>query len=364
VWIAFGALLVVTAVLDSVATLVTTRNRKGRYWPTNWFYRVSWRAWRRFGLHRRDEDRREQILTAYGPLSLLMLLAIWVGLEIVGWAFIWYGLRDSFNEISDPLDAIYFSGVNFFTVGFGDIVAVKDGTRLLVMVAAFSGVATMALVIGYLPTLYGAYLDRERQLVLLDDVSGTYVTPIGLIEAHTGIGDLEPFCRMLSDWERWVASVIGTHTAYRMLALFRSRRTGQSWLTAIGIVTDSAVLVLASVDGAGRREPILLYRRATELVDELSRQFKAGPPPKRDAEADEADFRRSYERLGDLGLPRRPYDDAWGTVQQLREAYIPQLDSLSEAVLSPSRFRNPEVRYPAVVEQLAAEQRRSRRPEP
>jgi hypothetical protein len=361
-WIALGVTLVLTALFDAVGTLVTTRNRKGRYWPTNLLYRHSWKFWRMFGLRRRDEDRRERILTAYGPISLLMLLTIWVGLEVFGWGFVWYGLRDSFTGISSPLDGIYFSGVDFFTVGFGDILAVKGGTRLLVVVAAFSGVTTMALVIGFLPTLYGAYQDRERQLLLLDDVSGTYVTPIGLVDAYTTNGDLEPFYAMLRDWERWVASVMETHTAYRMLTLFRSRRTGQSWLTAIRVVTDSAVIVLASVEGAGLRAPVLLYRRSVELVDQLTRQVKVDAPPERDLEAEEAEFRRDYDRLGSFGLSLRPYDDAWSTLRQLRESYVPALASLSEALLSPTRFKNPEVRYPSIVEHLAGERRRSQPP--
>jgi hypothetical protein len=355
-----GAIILFIALSDAVGTLVTTRVRRGRGWPTNFFYRHSWAAWRRIGLKMRDDDHRERTFTAYGPVSLLIMLMIWVSLEIIGWSLIWYGLREGFNDLHTWLDALYFSGVNFLTVGFGDILAVHGGARILVVIAAFSGVTTIALVVGYLPTLYGAYSAREQQLLLLDDLSGTYVTSMGLIEAHAPDGDLAPLYAMFSDWEQWAAGVMESHTAYRMLVLFRSRRTGQSWLTALGIMTDTAVTVLACIRGAGLREPLLYYRRATELVAGLIRYERFDPrdTPSLPDIMNEDDFRRRYARLTELGFSMRPYDAAWSAMQQLRGAYVPQLGLLFGLLLPPMTFRNPSVLYPEILEQLAAERSR------
>ena len=204
-------------------------------------------------------------------MSLLVLLMIWVALEIVGWSFVWYGMRDSFNAIHTHLDALYFSGVNFFTVGFGDIVAVHGGARVLVMFAAFTGVTTMALVVGYLPTLYGAYSERERQLLLLDDLSGTETTAVGLIEAYRSGQDLSRLAALFDEWERWAAGVMETHTSYRMLMLFRSRRTGQSWLTALAVLAETSATVLACLPDAPLRAAMRYYRRSTELLGGLTR---------------------------------------------------------------------------------------------
>ncbi len=354
-WFVLGGLTVVVALLDAVGTLVTTRSRKGKWWPTNWFYRVSWKLWRRIGLRMRDEDRREQAFTAYGPLSLLFLLVIWVGLEIIGWGLVWFGMREQFNGIGSLADGWYFAGVNFFTVGFGDIVPVETPARMLVIVAAFTGITTSALVIGFLPTLYGAYSRREQQLLLLDDLSGRYVTPIGLIDAYASPGDLSELYRLLQDWERWVADVMESHTAYRMLVLFRSRRTGQSWLMAVGILTDTAVTLMATVRGAGEREALLFYRRATELLATLAGQFRSHGGTGAFDELDEADFRERYDHLVRLGFDLRPFDLAWDAIRQLRSGYIPHLAGLTEALLAPTRYRNPEVLYPEVLARLATE---------
>jgi len=45
---------------------------------------------------------------------------------------------------------------------------------------AMGGVLTAALVMGYLPSLYAAYSERERKLMTLDDTSEGRITPTNL----------------------------------------------------------------------------------------------------------------------------------------------------------------------------------------
>jgi len=47
--VAAGLALVLVSAADAVSTLVTTRRRPGRFWPTPMFYRQTWRAWRAVG---------------------------------------------------------------------------------------------------------------------------------------------------------------------------------------------------------------------------------------------------------------------------------------------------------------------------
>ena len=190
----------------------------------------------------------------YGPLSLLGLLVTWVVLLVAGWAAVWWGLRSAVTGVDGYLDAVYFAGVGFFTVGFGDLVPTGGLARLLVLVEAFMGLVTMALVIGYLPTLYGAYSRREVHLVL-DDMSDDATTPIGFLEDCYASGGGQAVAAAFTEWERWCDEVFDSHTAYPMLAMFRSRQPGQNWLTALGVVLDAATICLAAVDspGSGRR---------------------------------------------------------------------------------------------------------------
>src|SRR5512132_4507742 len=255
---------------DAVSTLVTTRRRPGRFWPTPVFYRQTWRTWLAVG-RRTAPELREGFLGSYGPLSLLGLLAFWVLLLVVGWGAVWWGLRSKVNGIDSYIDAVYFAGVGFLTVGFGDILPIGELARLLVLVEAFMGLVTMALVIGYLPTLYGAYSRREVQLLALDDLTDEATTPVGFLEASHAGGGVEAVAATFADWERWCDEVYDSHSAYPMLAMFRSRQPGQHWLTGLAVVMDAAALALAMFDNNPAGPAARLWRRSTRMVRNFRR---------------------------------------------------------------------------------------------
>jgi hypothetical protein len=336
-----GFALVAVTAADAVSTLVTTRRRRGRRWPTPVFYRATWRAWRALG-KRADPELREGFLGLYGPLSLLGLLVLWVVLLVGGWGAVWWGLRSAVPGVDGYLEAVYFAGVGFFTVGFGDLVPTGGLARLLVLAEAFMGLVTMALVIGYLPTLYGAYSRRELQLLALDDLSDDATTALGFLEASYAAGGYPGVAAAFAEWERWCDEVFDTHTAYPMLAMFRSRQPGQHWLTALGVVMDAAAITLSTIHGSGAGPAARLWRRATRMLQ----NFRALPAiGMRAAElagpsADEAPFRTVYQHLASLGVSLRPHEEAWPDYRRLRAAYLPELFATTELLLVPMEFRH------------------------
>jgi hypothetical protein len=334
--VAVGAVLVAGAVADAVNTLVTTRLQVGRWWPTEVFYRSAWPVWRRLG-RLRDERRREMVLSLAAPTSILGLLVAWGATEIAGWALVWWGLREGFGvPLATPGDALYFSGVTFFSIGFGDIVPVLPAARVLTLFEAASGLSTLALVIGYLPALYGAYSEREAQLLMLDDLTGERIMPTSLIEAHVPDGGLDRLYRFFDDWERWCARTLETHTSYPMLALFRSQHLGQSWVTGLGVVLDAATLAVACIPGAEAREPMFLYRRGNRLLHHVIDRLHV-----RSVEAPAVDrslFRIAYGRLADRGIALRDFDDAFALLEELRGSYASDLESLIGELAAPRGF--------------------------
>jgi hypothetical protein len=338
-----GAALVAVAATDAVSTLVTTQRRSSRLWPTYVFYRRTWRAWRALGQRIASERGRERFLAVYGPLSLLGLLVVWVLLLLAGWGLLWWVLRGQLHGVDGYLDAVYFAGVGFFTVGFGDVVPVGGLARLLALAQAFMGLVTIALVIGYLPTLFSAYSRREVQLLTLDDLSDERTTSTGLIRSWHADGGLDGLAAAFADWERWCAEVFDSHTAYPMLAFFRSRQPDQNWLTALGVVTDAAAISLAAIQGAGSGPALRLYRRATGLL----RTARELPAVARSAAGggagqlgDEAAFQALYRHLEANGVPLHPYDRAWGDLHRLRVDYVPSLRATIALFLVPPEFRN------------------------
>jgi Ion channel len=343
--VAAGLALVLVSASDAVSTLVTTRRRRGRHWPTQVFYRRTWHAWVALG-RRAQPELREGFLAVYGPLSLLGLLVTWVVLLVTGWGAVWWGLRSAVTGVDGYLDAVYFAGVGFFTVGFGDLVPTGGLARLLVLVEAFMGLVTMALVIGYLPTLYGAYSRREVQLLSLDDMSDEATTPIGFLEDCYASGGPEAVAAAFADWERWCDDVFDSHTAYPMLAMFRSRQPGQNWLTALGVVLDAATLCLAAVDSPRVGPAARLWRRASRMLQSLRGMPTAllRPVEPEDTATEETPFREAYERLRGLGVPLHPYERAWSEFRRLREVYVPGLLTATRLLLVPLEFRHQTAR--------------------
>jgi hypothetical protein len=70
------------------------------------FLRGTWRAWRFIARSVLSLDRRERFLGIYGPLSLVLLIAIWVALLIVGFGLIHLALW----RLTLPR-SLYFSGI-------------------------------------------------------------------------------------------------------------------------------------------------------------------------------------------------------------------------------------------------------------
>ena len=281
-----GLVLVGAASLDAFDTLLATNIRVIRWSPSTVYYRLAWRSFRGTCTRIRDDARRERALALFGPASFIGLLVLWTAASIGGWGLVWWGLADSLSVRPPGLGgSAYYSGVVYFSIGFGDVVPASGITRVLTVAEALGGLGLLGLVIGYLPTLSGAYQARERQVLLLDDLSDTRITPISLIDSHVGPdGDATELDEVFRDWERWCAEVFDTHTSLPMLVLWRSKHRGQSWITALGVVTDSAITYLATVPGREGGPALRLYRQSVRLITFLAAQTGVEAPALRGAE--------------------------------------------------------------------------------
>jgi hypothetical protein len=332
-----GLAIVALTLADAFDTLVSTRIRVGRLWPTDVFYFLTWRIWRFFAARPRDMRRRETLLSLYGPLSLVVLLGLWTFGQIIGWGLFWYGTRGGFaSPMSSILDAFYYSGVVYFSIGFGDVVARDGALRLLTILEAFEGLATLGLVIGYLPPLYAAYQSRERQLLRLDDLSEERITPATLAISYLQRGGLPALEAELDRWCDWCADVFETHTSFPMLMYFRSQHPGHSWVTGLGVIDDTAVLVIACLEGADRGPAMRLHRQTARTFRRLAERIRLTPSP--DEPLAPELLRIGYDRLAAVGLEMRPFDEAFETVTRLRAEFHPPMEAFIEELAAPRGF--------------------------
>ncbi|MFT6803887.1 MAG: hypothetical protein ACJA2H_000898, partial [Nitriliruptoraceae bacterium] len=196
-----GVALVLLAFADLMNTLVTTSTSLARGWPSQLLTRVSYRLIRFVAVRLGEgSTARERLLATFAPLLLLELLTMWVLLQLVGFGLIWWAMA-GLPAVQGVDDAIYYSGIVFFTVGFGEIVPEAVIPRIGALVEAFLGLVTVALVVGYLPSLYAAYSSREQALMRLDDGTGNRISPTNLVMAWSPDADPKKLEARFSEWE-------------------------------------------------------------------------------------------------------------------------------------------------------------------
>ncbi len=330
----------VAVLVDMVNTLVTTQTAQGKWWLTRRVYVLAWGVIRFVAVRIRSDVARERLLGTFAPVSVLLLLVVWVTQQVIGFGLIWWGLG-GVTGVDTLFDAVYFSGVVYFTLGFGEIVPADAVPRIGALVEALAGVLTTALVIGYLPALYSAYSERERKLMLLDDGSEDRITPANLVLARAPDGDATQLFSFFSEWEEWIAGVIETHSTFPMLRLFRSKDPGQHWITALGVVTDAA-LTCQMMRGAANRSPYWMLRRSIRLFNELTDGVDLSVYRARLDEAyTDANaplLRQMHAELTAAGFDVLPLEEARAVTIEFRRSYDAQMEWLIDMLLAPRGF--------------------------
>ncbi len=336
-----GAALVLMALADLVNTLVSTSTSYQRWWPSRWIGRSLFVAVRAVAGRLPETSRlRDAALAAFGPVLLIVLLFVWSLFQVTGFALIWWGMGD-IPTIEGLGDAWYFSGVVFFTVGFGEIVPVEIVPRVGAIVQAFFGVITVALVIGYLPSLYAAYSDRERALMRLDAGGTDRITPTALLKAWAPDADPKKIDAEFEHWHEWAAGILETHSTVPLLARFRSHHSRQNWVTALGLLCDAALqaqLIKGATDGHAfwfLRRSEAIFREMTRNADLSDYQVTTDADP---ANEGSELFRALYDELTDHGFELRPYHDAVAYGRRTRSSYAPALEYLIDDLLCPRGF--------------------------
>lgn len=235
-----GGLLVLLTWGSVIRTLVVPRRRRDKVAQTvdRFVDRVYKLATKRV----RDYQTRDERLASQAAATILCQLATWLLLFYVGFALLLLPFHDQ-----TPSHAFAQSGSSLFTLGY----AGPDGVPLTVIdyLAAASGLVVVALQIGYLPTLYGAFNRRETEVTLLSSRAGTPAWgPEILARTRFGFGADEDGAVMdefYLGWERWAADLSESHTNYPVLTRFRSPTKLGSWVVGLVAVLDSAALWMA-----------------------------------------------------------------------------------------------------------------------
>ena len=276
-----GTVLLAVVLLDAFQSIILPRRPVGRFRITRLFFVSTWQPWKWIAAAFRSRAERDQFYSIYGPLALLILFFLWALLLTVGFGLVFFGLRLPFR---DPMlthaggwaklrSCLYVSGTTIFTLGLGDVVPESHMARLLTVIEAGTGLGFVALVIGYVPTLYTAFSQREVLVALLDARAGSPPTGVELLLRHDFSGGPETLRGLLAEWERWCAEMLETHISYPILCYYRSQHDNQSWLAALTAVLDACALMISSLEGGDTRQAQLTFAIARHTLVDLVHVF-------------------------------------------------------------------------------------------
>ncbi len=331
-----GLILLIAILRDSFETIVLPRRVTRRFRLSRWFYLSTWMLWSTVARKIRPGNRRENYLSYYGPLSLLLLLVAWALVLILAYALFQWG-------VSDPLQApekqqtfgtyLYMSGTTFVTLGYGDVIPLSLLGRILAVAEAGTGFLFLALVIGYVPVIYQAFSRRELEISLLDARAGSPPSASEMLRRHYRDRTIDPLVQFLGTWERWCAEVLESHLSYPVLTYYRSQHERQSWLAALTTILDTCALMIVGFEGVS---PLIVrptFAIARHSAVDLAQIYGTPPLNPKLNRLSKEDFIRLRDALADVGLVFHHEEDAERRLYEIRRSYEPFVNALADHLL-------------------------------
>ncbi len=329
---AAGAAIFLIVLWDAFESIILPRRVTRKFRLARLFFKTTWHAWKLVMCLVPSPKRREALLGFYGPLSLLVLVAVWAVGLVLGFGLMQYGAGSAVNMTGgEPgfLTDVYLSGTTFFTLGLGDVVPRSGLARALVVTEAGFGFGFLAAVIGYLPFIYGSFSKREVDISLLDSRAGTPPTAGELLRRHSYTYGQEALRELLKDWELWSAELMESHLSYPVLAYFRSQHDNQSWVASLAAILDTCALVMVGIEGACEKQAELTFAIARHAVADLSQVFGTAPAALPHDRLPPEELRRIRDILAQHGMKLHDSEEADRRLLELRRMYEPYIYALA-----------------------------------
>jgi hypothetical protein len=266
-----------------------------------------------------DVSRRERVYASGAPTYLFTLLVCWIICLYFAYALMLVPFTHD-----NVVRALRLSGSSLFTLGF----ATPTGAEPygIVFAAAISGLGVIALMIGYMPTLYAAYNRRETLVIMLEALSGQPPWGAELLARQQLIRNTSYLPRLYERWTEWAADISESHTTYRTLIYFRSRYPEQAWPLSLLAVLDAAALHLALNPDSAPAEirPFLRvgYITMRSIAATLGIAVNDDPHPDDPLVLTREDFDEGVRHLAEAGWTfERPPEDAWAHFRGWRVNY-------------------------------------------
>jgi hypothetical protein len=293
------------------------------------------------GLRFIPERRRRPWLGYVGPALIPATLLLWASLTITGFALLYFPHLATGFEVGAGLpavgtffDALYVSGISFFTIGFGDVVPVQRLTRFLAVLEGGAGFGLVSLAVSYFASVYTAYSAQKGLAETLYAQAGESADAARVIANHLhGGAEQGILASELARLRDGMAAIGSGFANWPVLHYFVSALPRESLLRLLFMVHDLSTLLDVAVDsercptlaGLGRRSGLEATARnlrrslaATLLLGwevaerEARAELEAGDPFRWAGR-----YRRALEVLRGAGVP--VCDDASAVERYVRE---------------------------------------------
>lgn len=302
-----GMLVVFGTLYSAVETFVLPRSAND---PLTRLVFVSIRAVFEALTHRaKTYAARDRTMAFFAPVALLALEPTWIFLVMLGYTLMFWGIG-----YGDWLKSFEVSGSSVLTLGFVAVSTLPE--YLLAFSEAAIGLLMVALLIAYLPTIYGAFQRREMMVNLLDVRAGSPPNAWEMIARFHRIHNLERLSEQWQVWEQWFADIEESHTSIFAVVFFRSQQPERSWITAAGAVLDCAALARSTLNIPRDPQADLCIRAGyialRRICDFFRVPYNEKPAPDDPISIARAEFDRVYDDLAAEGVPlRTDRDQAW-----------------------------------------------------
>ncbi len=184
---------------------------------------------------RRDYPARDAVLAWAGPLIIILQLITWLVLYLLAFGLLLYGIGGQ-----DLGDSIRQAGSSLLTLGFA---AVNTEEQTIIdFFAAATGPIVIALMIGFLPTIYSAYLQREVDVTTLGVAAGEPAWGPELLSRYALTDNLPGIADEFLKWGAVASRLRMTHMTYPVLIWVRSAQAIRHYAVAMLAVMDAAAL--------------------------------------------------------------------------------------------------------------------------
>ncbi len=292
-------------------------------------------------------ERQDAVMALFAPVGLLALPVSWLVLVFASYALAFWAIDPS----AGWQVAVDESGSSLLTLGFRSPETFAG--RLLGFTEAALGLALIALLITYLPSIYSAFSKREVAVQKLDVRAGTPPSAVTMIVRYHRIDRLEELDDLYRAWEDWFVELGETHTSLAGLVFFRSPRSDQSWITASGCILDAAAITSSTLDLGYRTHADLCIRAGflslRHIAEYLTIPFAGDPAPGDPISITREEFLLAYGQLAEAGVPVRPDpEQCWIGYAGWRVNYDTVLLGLASVTMAPvspwSSDRSPAFR--------------------